>query len=186
MKIVEFRHVTTNDMFDNTYPHWSRKYEYPLLMDEIYNKLLKNIDSPKIHNTSWGFDTEHHGRFKNELESLYGDGVLNTDILKSNLPRTDIYDITCSPPEEYVEMFDCVLNVSALEEITGDHILYFNNLFSQVKLGGYVILTFDLPGLQLKRFETLLGQSMQVSESKIYRTSPNYLEVGLLIIQKEV
>lgn len=186
MKIIDFRYITKNDEFDDTYPHWSRKWEYPTILSIIKNLPITN---PRIHNSSWGFDVEHHQRFKNELEKEFGiSAVTNSDILYREIPNSCIHDITKTPDDNFKKSFDIVLNISALEEIPGDHLNYLKNLLSQVKDGGYLILTFDLPGLQLSKIENYLGQ--EISHYKFHDRiigsgAPWFdgLNVGLLIIK---
>jgi SAM-dependent methyltransferase len=188
MKILDFRYITKNDKFDDTYPHWSRKYEYPTVLD-----ILNNLDLPvnlKIHNSSWGFDIEHHQRFKSRLEKEYGVfSVTNSDIIYSGFTNTCVHDITKEPNDNFKESFDLVLNVSALEEIPGDHVLYLSNLLEQVKPGGYLIITFDLPGLQIENIQQFLNTeiSKENYEDRIIGSGAPCIEglnVGLLIICK--
>lgn len=184
MKTLEFRKIKTSDRCDIKYGAWSRIYEYPLVMDMIE----KHGNSPKyIHNSSWGFEG-CHVIFKEDLDGKYK--VLHTDIKGSNLPNTDVWDITTSN-KKYDDLFDVVINVSTVEEVNFDHITIFNNLFNQVKKGGILILTFDLPGMQLDKFEKLLGQKIVTFDDEINGNNsqiPNpqfgYLTCGLLVIQK--
>ena len=90
--------------------------------------------------------------------------------------------------DTYFLTFD-LLNISALEEIPGDHLNHFKNLLSQVKESGYLILTFDLPGLQLDKIENYLGQeiSHENYHNRIIGSGAPWfdgLNVGLLVIQK--
>jgi len=187
MKIIDFRYITKDDNFDGIYPHWSRKWEYSTVLSIIKNLPMTN---PKIHNSSWGFDVEHHQRFKNELEKEFGVwNVTNSDILYRDIPNSCVHDITQEPNDNFKNEFDIVLNISALEEIPGDHLNHFKNLLSQVKESGYLILTFDLPGLQLDKIENYLGQ--EISHEKYHNRiigsgAPWFdgLNVGLLVIQK--
>ena len=187
MKVIDFRFIIKTDAFDDSYPHWSRKYEYPTISSIIKELSLSN---PKIHNSSWGFDVEHHQKFKDHLEMEYGvSSVINSDILYRGVPNTCVHDITKEPNDYFKERFDIVLNVSALEEIPGDHVRYLNNLLSQVRTGGYVIITFDLPGLQLEKIECFVGS--EISHEKYHDRiigsgAPWFdgLNVGLLVIQK--
>ena len=159
MKILDFRYITKLDPFDDTYPHWSRKYEYPTVISEIKKRVGEFKDPPKIHNTSWGFDIEHHTKFKNDLErEFFPHNVTNSDIIYNAVPNTCYHDITVPPNENFKEAFDFVLNVSALEEIAGDHDYYLNNLYEQVRPGGYLICTFDFPGLRLVDQDKLISQ----------------------------
>lgn len=188
MKIIDFRFINSSDAFDDTYPHWSRKFEYPVILD-----ILKKLDlpkTPKIHNSSWGFDIEHHQKFKEQLELEYGfHHVINSDILYRGIPNTYVHDITQEPDDDFKHQFDVVLNVSALEEIPGDHVRYLNNLLSQVRSGGYLIITFDLPGLQLDKIQEFVGSeiSHEHYHNRIIGSGAPWfdgLNVGLLVVQK--
>jgi hypothetical protein len=187
MKVIDFRYMTKTDPYDDSYPHWSRKWEYPTVLSLIKNLPITN---PKIHNSSWGFDVEHHQRFKRELEFEFGIwSVTNSDILYRGIPNTCIHDITQEPNNIFKNAFDVVLNVSALEEIPGDHLTYLNNLLAQVKEGGYLIMTFDLPGLQLEKIQDFLRTEMSKIdyENRIIGSGAPWfdgLTVGLLVIQK--
>ena len=187
MKVIDFRFIIKTDAFDDSYPHWSRKWEYPTISSIIKNLSLSN---PKIHNSSWGFDVEHHQKFKDHLEMEYGvSSVINSDILYRGVPNTCVHDITKEPNDYFKERFDIVLNVSALEEIPGDHVRYLNNLLSQVRTGGYLIITFDLPGLQLDKIQEFVGSeiSNEHYHNRIIGSGAPWfdgLNVGLLVIQK--
>ena len=188
MKVINFRFINKTDSFDDSYPHWSRKWEYPTVASIL--KELYPATNPKIHNSSWGFDIEHHQKFKDQLEMTYGvSSVINSDILYRGISNTCVYDITKEPNDYFKEQFDVVLNVSALEEIPGDHVRYLNNLLSQVRSGGYLIITFDLPGLQLEKIESFVGSEIShenYHDRIIGSGAPWFdgLNVGLLVIQK--
>lgn len=184
-KVLEFRLIKKNDIMDDSYPHWSRKYEYPMVMD-VCKKIFKN-EIIKIHNTCWGFDVEHHQRFKEELEScFYNSIVLSSDIYTSSLKNTLVYDIRKSPQTFLVNFFNCVINISAFEEVDHCHIEILNNLLAQLKDGGYLIVTFDLPGFQLDKIECFLGQRMNVDGNKDDFIFSEYfkLNTGILVLQK--
>lgn len=175
-----FRHVVKTDVYDSKkYNHWSRFWEYPLV-----NKFLnENIPhGSKIHNTCWGFEPPNHTDFKTDLESFYGvENVVNSDIRPSNLENTTIYDITTYPKDEWINYFDAVINVSTLEEVNYDHIKCFEHLLLQVKKNGYLILTFDIPGLNIQEFENYLGFEFNKSDDAI---SGMGLNVGFLVCKK--
>jgi ABC-type transporter Mla MlaB component len=73
-----------------------------------------------------------------------------------------VLDITAQPPEEYINKFDVVINVSTVEEVDADHLEIIKNLLMQVRVGGYLIITFDLPGMQLRKLERLFNISISV------------------------
>lgn len=191
MELLEFRKLRPSDEYSDKYNDgfaWSRVYEYPL----IFNLLKKYYGDDKdisIHNTSWGFDGIHV-IFKNNIDSAYKN-TIHSDIKPSNLKNTIVYDITSYPTDELINKFDVVMNISTLEEINFDHLQSFNNLFTQVKDGGLLILTFDYPGLQLEKFESLFNTKLMTSEndlngltSKLMNKTWEHLSCGLLIVKK--
>lgn len=187
MEVLEFRKIRTTDRFDKKYEAWSRIYEYPLVMDMISK--YKNLSNLSLHNTSWGFEG-CHVTFKEDLD-IFSSKCLHSDIKHSNLPKTTIWDITKSPNTEWVDSFDVVINVSTLEEVNYDHLKIFNNLLLQVKPGGLLVCTFDLPGLELPKFETLFGKKIERftnelnnHNSKLPAFPKRKLECGIMVIQK--
>lgn len=193
MEILEFRYLTKNDIFNESYVHWSRQYEYDTVID--YIQKYKGFKKFKIHNTCWGF-SEHnwyndcHLAFKEKLDRLFGsENVLHSDIFPSNLSGTAVYDVTKEPTDDLKSKFDVVLNISALEEIPGNHIEYLNNLFLNLKEGGYLIVTFDLPGFQISDLEESLNikMSKESYDNRIIGHGGfpyDNLNVGLLIARK--
>ena len=83
MKIVEFRYLTRDDLFDKKYSAWSRIYEYPYVLNKL--KQLNANEISMIHNTSWGFEG-CHVTFKNDLDDIYTN-TLHSDIKKSSLKK---------------------------------------------------------------------------------------------------
>jgi hypothetical protein len=189
-EVLEFRKINRNDIFDHSYNDgfaWSRIYEYPLVLNEI-EKYFKDDKTIQIHNTSWGFQGIHV-MFKNTLDSKY-ENVIHTDIVKSDLPKTSIYDIT-KEDINLEKKFDAVINISTLEEVSDNHILILNNLFNQVKENGILIITFDIPGLQISEFEKLLNVNIKTSNNDISGINselPNSygqnLNCGILVLKK--
>lgn len=190
LNVLEFRKLTTSDVFDDFYNDgyaWSRIYEYPAVISRIKN-LFPDHTNAKIHNSSWGFEGIHI-KFKNQLNLLSND-CLHSDVKVSELEKTMIYDITKPPAENMRNKFDIVINVSTLEEIGGDHIEILKNLVSQVKTGGYFIGTFDLPGLQLEKFENLFKKQLLVDglpingeNSHLPHLGCKNLNVGIMTLQ---
>jgi len=190
MKVLEYRYFNTTDNHDDYYNDgyaWSRIYEYPYVLNQIKN--LYSSSDINIHNSSWGFEGIHI-LFKEKLESLYPN-TISSDIKKSNHPNTIIYDITQPPPATFKESFDVVLNISTLEEVDNNHLNVFNNLFEQVKVGGYLICTFDIPGLQLYKFNTLFNKEIKEYDncltpqtSKLQNKSLDNLMCGVFVVQK--
>lgn len=192
MKILEFRYITKNDPFNDLYEHWSRKYEYQTVLNYIKSYYSEGFS---IHNSSWGFKEHNwysncHLRFKQELDKQFGsNNVIHTDICDSKLSGTSVYDITKPPENNFKSKFDIVLNISALEEIPGNHIEHLNNLILNLKDDGYLIVTFDIPGFQLQELEDHLKTKISTknyNDRIIGHGAPWYdgLNVGLLIMRK--
>ena len=62
-----------------------------------------------------------------------------------------------------------------------------------IKPGGYFICTFDLPGLQLEKFETLFNKKLNRPDSPISGINSElqnatyfYLNCGYMVVQKEI
>lgn len=181
MKIIEFRTINDNDICNMPkYSHWSRHYEYPFILDFLKKNLATGS---KVHNSSWGFEPPSHTGFKDDLELCYGvENITNSDINPSSYPNTIVYDILESPKQEWVEFFDCVLNVSVIEHLPNDKQgIAFSNLYSQVKPEKYFIVTFDMPGANLNMMENFCEKQITIYPNKI---SGMGLNVGLLILQK--
>jgi hypothetical protein len=107
--------------------------------------------------------------------------VLSTDQKKSKLENTEVYDLTHSPKKEWLEKYDFVLNISTLEEIPVGQVDIFQNLLSMVKVGGYLIVTFDIPGLKINEFEEYFNKKFESSDKKISNGS---LTCGYMVIRK--
>lgn len=190
-KILEFRKININDIYDERFDDgfaWSRVYEYPLVLNIIETNYGHDYNI-SIHNTSWGFQGVHT-TFKNIIDSLYKNAV-HSDILSSDLEKTFIYDITKTPNEDFLEKFDVVINISTVEEVSHDHLSVLNNLLSQVKQNGLLIITFDLPGLQIDKIEQFFGIKLITSDSdicginsKLVNKICENLNCGILVIKK--
>ena len=162
-KIIDFRFAETTDTHDLKYSAWSRIYEYPYVIDFIkLNKIKSDIENIQIHNTSWGFEGVHV-MFRDELDTL--GKCVHSDIVTSEFRETYYYDIT-EESKEFENKFDFVLNVSTIEHLNNvnQRLIAIENLFKQVKNGGYLILTFDYPRVNLLEIETLV-------ETKCKRTT---------------
>jgi hypothetical protein len=205
MEIKEFRKITKDDLYDNTYNDgysWSRVYEYPLVIKAI-EKYYRN--GFLIHNSSWGYKGIHI-KFKDMLDKLFK-RVFHSDILESNLKNTFIYDITKAPPDKEIGKYDIVISVSTLEEVEFDHLQVFRNLFDQVRKGGVLIATFDLNAgnlgvfsslfskkkrvLQLEKFETLFSKKIEThgdplngENSKVQNLKYVHLNCGIMVVSK--
>jgi len=194
-EVIDFRLLNRKDVFDLKYKYWSRIYEYPLVK-HILEK-LKDNDSPKIHNTCWGFEGVHVD-FKNYLDEKYSN-VLHSDIKKSNLKNTIVHDITKELSSSYDDYFDFVINVSTIEEINFPNDIILNNL-KQTKKGGYIIITFDYRSdvsgykynsIDLKCIENMFNTKLQTSDndisglnSELPEERNKLLKCGVLILKK--
>lgn len=193
--VKEFRIINTNDVCDLQYdkghnhngPPWSRVYEYPMVMERIDRYRKKRGE---IHNSCWGW-CGVHVQFKEILDLHFSGKIIHSDIRESDLQGTCIYDITLPPRKDFVERFDIVLNVSTMEEVDHNHIEVFWNLFKQVKSGGHLIATFDLPGLQIDSFQKEFGVNfihegvpINGMNSKLGNPHYEHLNCGIMVIHK--
>lgn len=150
---------------------------------------LNCSQSSRIHNSCWGFQG-CHVEFKTELESNYLN-VLNSDLRPSPIANTTVYDVSRPCPAEWEGAFDFVINVSTIEEIPHPHIQVFENLLKMAKIGGYLVVTFDFPGIQLDMFETLFGRKIEWTPNPVTGSSSpiredhwSNLKVGYFVIQR--
>jgi len=189
MDILTFRKIVTDDAADLLYDDgttWSRIYEYPLVLKEL---ATHHPQADSVHNSSWGF-LDIHMLFKDKLDAAYQ--ARHSDLRPSELPHTFVYDITHPPVQEEVERYDVVINVSTMEEVDADHWQCFQNLYAQVKPGGLFVATFDLPGLQLPRFESEFGLSLAVNGTALHGNNSlvrnrkyRKLTCGIMTIRKD-
>ena len=190
MKIIKFKYFSTNDDYDLQYDDgycWSRIFEYNAVLDFLQKDL--NIKNKKIHNGCWGYQGVHI-LFKNNLESIC-DNVINSDIKYSNLSNTIVHNII-EDKCEFDDTFDYVINISTLEEINADHVELIKKQIKHLKSKGFLIITFDLPGLQLENVENLCCKKIEVPDtlltnfnSIIINKNFSTLNCGILIIQKK-
>jgi hypothetical protein len=160
-KVVDFRFAETTDVCNLKYGAWSRIYEYPYVIDLIKWNMLKNMEKPEIHNTSWGSEGVHV-MFRDELDTI--GKCVHSDIVSSEFRETYYYNIT-EESKEFENKFDFVLNVSTIEHLdtVKNRLLAIENLFKQVKVDGYLILTFDYPRVSLSEIESLVNFKCKVS-----------------------
>lgn len=190
IKVIDFRFAELNDQYELKYKQegaWSRIYEYPYVTDFI----KKNKDSvqTELHNTSWGFEGIHV-MFRDELDTLCK--CIHSDIVSSPHRETHYYDIT-TENKEFENKFQFVVNISTIEHLTtvNERISSIENLMKQVKTGGYLILTFDYPRVNLLEIETLVSQKCKVPVNALngensINPNTNYknLNIVYLILQK--
>lgn len=187
MKVIDFRFLTLDDKNSSRYENWSRTYEYPV----VINFIKEHIGiGDKIHNSSWGFGGVHIP-FSDDLDVI-SKNVLHSDITTSTHRETYYYDIT-KEKKEFENTFDFVLNISTIEHLNNkeERIASFKNLYNQVKTGGYLILTFDYPRVELHEFENLVGEKckkegevLSGANSIIKNDRYHDLNIILLIVQK--
>lgn len=137
--------------------------------------------------------------FKNDLDNIYTN-TLHSDIKASSLKNTIVYDITTTPSNNLIERFDFVLNVSTVEEVKYPHVNIIQNLLKQVKIGGYLIITFDyninnttgVGSIQLNEVENFFNIKLKDNTNKISGLNTEniekrnqYLNCGILVIQKK-
>lgn len=144
----------------------------------------------KIHNTCWGFQGCHL-TFKEVLESKYPIST-NSDLQASSLDKTYVYDVAWPCKESWKNTFDFVINVSTVEEIPESHLLVVRNLLEMLRPGGFLIVTFDYPGLQLEEISQLFDQKIkQVPNPVSALNSPapdvefGDLRIGYFVLQKK-
>mgnify|MGYP005836988699 CR=1 FL=1 len=190
--VVDFRFANANDQYDKKYAQkdiWSRLYEYHYVIDFIKWHMYKDMEKPKIHNSSWGF-MGIHSMFRDELDSI-GECV-HSDIVYSSERPTYYYDIT-TEEKKFENSFQFVVNVSTIEHLDSKEkrIAAIENLFKQVMPNGYLILTFDYPRVSLSEIEKLVGEKCKVSENPLNGENSvvqnlNYKELNIvyLILKK--
>lgn len=188
MIVEEFRFLKNDDIHNSKiYPNWSRTYEYPIILNFLNKKINNN---EKIHNSSWGFEGVHV-KFRDELDKIAD--CLHSDIVNSNYRKTYYYDVL-SKDYKLVNNFDFVINVSTIEHLStsNDQIKALNNLYKQVKEGGYLIVTFDYPRVDLKLIEDWVDSNCKKDnnilngENSIYKNEKyKHLNIILLIIKKD-
>lgn len=159
-EVIDFRFAEITDKFDIKYSAWSRVYEYKYVIDFIKEHKYNDFIIPEIHNTSWGFEGVHI-IFRDELD-LIGKSV-HSDIVYSIYRDSNYYDIT-TENKEFENKFNFVLNISTIEHLNNikERLIAIQNLFKQVKIGGYLILTFDYPRVNLLEIENLVNKRCEV------------------------
>lgn len=95
------------------------------------------------------------------------------------------------PEPDHIERYDFVLNISTMEEVNHDHLSVFQNLFRQVKKGGFFIATFDIPGLQIHNFEDLFSRKIDNGQAPISGQNSavknlrySQLNCGVMVVEK--
>jgi len=173
-KVIDFKFAKANDSYDLKYMQsgaWSRIYEYKFVTDFINSRKLKDFSIPKIHNSSWGYEGVHV-IFRDELDKI-GE-YLHSDICKSEFRETYEYNIT-TEKKEFENKFDFVVNISTIEHLKTkeERLLAIENLFKQVKIGGYFVLTFDYPRVSIEEIENFLGIKLVEDDVKLRLNGEN-------------
>lgn len=192
-KTIDFRFASKDDVHEPVFvlPHmWSRPYEYHYVLDFIRLNTLKDWGVPLIHNSSWGFEGVHV-TFRDMLDEI-GD-CLHSDIVKSKFRDTFRYNIT-KENKDLENKFNFVINISTIEHLNGrgSRIAAIENLFKQVKPGGYLVITFDYPKANLSEIEELMRSKCIIVENALNGDNsvmPNKrcsgLNIVYLVLQKD-
>jgi hypothetical protein len=185
--VKEFSFFCESDVNNEMWGNWSRNYEYEFVLRKLEDYGAAN--NSLIHNSSWGFHGCHI-LFKDSLEKRYAN-VFNSDNRFSDIDNTFVLDLKKNIPDELVGRFDFVLNISTLEEIEFSQIWILRNLLRMVKTNGFLILTFDFPGLNIKKFEKLFDLKVHNPPNPLQKDFTSgkgrhyNLQVGYLILQKK-
>lgn len=171
MRIIDFSFFDITEPHDDKYNNWSRKYEYPWVLNRLSAYGVKNV-----HNTSCGGSMDVHRQFAEELSKYYD--TVHSDI-DSTWGGRIYYDVTKPYTQE---KFDAVLNISAIEHIeNAKPIEIINNLLSGVISGGVILITFDYPTVNLEELENDIGVKCLRASNPVTRE-----EDGLQIIRLEI
>ena len=187
ISVVDFRLLAMHDPYDLKWGWWSRVFEYEKVLETLDQ--LGGSEDASVHNTCWGWHGSHV-LFKDSLDRRFSRAI-HSDLRSSTRPGTFVYDVSTRCPAEWVESFDFVINVSTLEEVEHSHIEVFGYLLEMVKPGGHLIVTFDLPGLQLEAFESLFGMSLKDTDEAVTGANSPYpmdeyadLRVGYFVVRR--
>lgn len=181
MKVLQFQQIARTDPADPSWGYWSRSYEYPLVLNLIHALGRGG----RIHNTACG-SWPVHQRFARQLDETFGN-VTHSDVIDA--PGAIRYDLTQPPLDDLRQAFEFVLCVSTLEHIQIDHTEVLRYLLRMVQPHGFLVVTFDLPGLQLPSVERFLGRRFTCArhpisglQSVVVQRRHARLTCGLLVI----
>jgi SAM-dependent methyltransferase len=183
-EVIDFKFIEVTDNYDEKYiSNWSRPYEYKYVIDFIINH--SNKKDIMIHNTSCGGQFDIHNIFRDELDNI---GIcVHSDIVKFPLRDTYYYDIT-EEHKDFENKFDFVLNVSTIEHLSGiERIIAIQNLLNQVKNGGYLIMTFDYPEVNLNEIEEFTKIKCNTSKNSLnglnsVTPNPNFKHLNIVCL----
>ena len=194
MIVKKFEQITTSHPKDSSFgDNWSRPYEYATAIQE-----MEKLNPTTVHNACWGFEGCHI-LFKNELEKIYGtQNVLNSDMIESAVPNTQVWNAFNPPRPEWYDCFDVALCISTLEEVENfrgawdipggkfqRQMWVLQRISQTVKPGGHIILTFDYPGLELTQFEAHFKEEFKYNKDiAVLSEGRHTFSCGLLILQK--
>jgi len=190
MKIVQFRYLNTNDECNLKYKWWSRVYEYPTILKFIDSV---KFDGIKIHNTACGYGQDLGWFMKDfilDLNKAY-DNVVHSDRLPTSEWNIEKFDLIT---DVHDRQYDVVLNISVIEHLPAyQQIDALYSLWSIVKTGGYLVLTFDLPAVNLDVIEKWCGGKCEIKpnnalnglNSKYSQERYGTYNIIYLIIQKD-
>jgi hypothetical protein len=190
MKIVQFRYLNTDDECELKYKWCSRVYEYPTVLKFIDSVKFDDI---KIHNTSAGYAQDlgfFMKEFIHDLNNKYG-SVVHSDRLPTADWNIEKFDLIT---DVHDRQYDVVLNISVIEHLPAhQQIDALYSLWSIVKIGGYLVLTFDLPAVNLSTIEDWCGGKCETKPDNAVNglnskfSQPQYSNYNfiLLILQKD-
>lgn len=188
-EIIDYRFAITSDKYDDKYfANWSRPYEYKYVMDFI---LAHKSGDITIHNTACGGHHDIHNIFRDELDKI--GTCVHSDLVRTGNKEIQYYDIR-NKHLGFKNTFDFVLNISTIEHVDSDKIKIIENLFSQVKSGGYLVMTFDFPKIRPEVLEPLLGVVCKKPDNcltGVNSVSPNLdpefnHEIVFLVLRKKI
>lgn len=172
MIVREFRFLTTDDEHEEKrWDNWSRCYEYTLVLKKLAAMQKGKGEKLRVHNTACG-GSPLHTAFANELHRLYD--TVNSDAEPLKLakypkwpwvPNYAQYDLTKPDEELYGGVFNAVLCISTLEHIESRHTeLIVTSLLDQLRPGGVLMITVDVPSSGMGVLAQMVGRSCCVGD----------------------
>jgi len=186
MKIIEFRFINTDDLSDIKYEWCSRVYEYPILLN-----FLNEIKPSSVHNTSAGYGIDLGIRQLQIIKELKKYNTIHSDLHPTESMNIKQFNIV----NDKMLQHEVVINISVLEHLPKhEQILVLDNLWKNVKDGGYLFLTFDYPRVNLEIIEKWVGSKCQSKPDNAVNginsvfVQPKYSDLNfiLLILNKNI